>query len=279
MYIGIDIGGTNARIASYKTDGKNLILVSRDSFLVDKRYETSLETIVQNIKKIINSNTILGLGIGVPGSVDSKKEVIDILTNLPTWNYKPIVSDLRKEFDLPIKLDSDSVLAALGEATYGAGRSYPRFFYGTWGTGIGGTLVETINKQKHLIMMEYGNQILFPEGRQCTCGQKGCLEAYAGGWAVEKYDQITLAKANDKKWSELANYMALSTVNVIALTNIPVVIYGGGVVDKQPHIVSKIKNALKKHLKVYPMPKVKRAELGDDSGLYGAVAQFFTETI
>ncbi|MFY9285546.1 MAG: ROK family protein [Tissierellaceae bacterium] len=201
--IGIDLGGTSILGGLIDEDG-----------MIIKRAETESRTakgrkeVLKRISEIINAlmeDGVIGITIGSPGFIDTKEgRVLKVGGNIKDWAGTPIKEELQKEFnDLPIFVENDANIAALCEHWKGAARDYDSFLMLTLGSGVGGA----IYIENHGLLYghsyqgaELGHLILYPNGRQCTCGQKGCVEQYVSGKAIEKmYEELTSISKSGKE--------------------------------------------------------------------------------
>ncbi len=185
--IGVDIGGTNTRIAIINSTGK--ILGNRYLQTNEYRYAadfiSDLKVEIQNLMKKWDFAKMLGIGIGSPGA-QSKTGEIRFTANLNWSEPIEIVKELNEYFDTPIFLTNDANLFAVGEKKYGLAKELDNFIFITLGTGVGGAayvngqLMEGQNGQA----TEFGHIIIRPEGRTCGCGRKGCLETYTSAIGI-----------------------------------------------------------------------------------------------
>lgn len=179
--IGIDIGGTNTDIALVDKKGNCLSfrnLKTKDYYDAEK----FASDIVEAVRSLIQENNvaeITGIGIGAP-CVNNIKGVIDNASNLNMKGEIHLKQLIQKRMNVPVELSNDANAAAYGEMIYGGAQNMRNFIMFTIGTGIGSGI---IIDGKMLygadgFAGELGHAILFPEGRQCPCGRKGCLEQY-----------------------------------------------------------------------------------------------------
>lgn len=139
-YLGVDLGGTNVRVAIITEEGDILEEIKRPS-LADQEPEVVLDNIVEMAKTLKDFKECKGMGIGLPGPVDTEKGCVTLSTNLNGFTGYPVIDYLKKFFDFPIYMDNDANVAGLAEALVGAGRGRPVVYYLTQSTGIGGALV------------------------------------------------------------------------------------------------------------------------------------------
>lgn len=276
MYVAVDIGGSNIRIGAFEEPDK---IIKSAVFKVGEDFDASIKKIVNEIKKLSNGGKIDGIGVCVPGSVDTNKGIIIDAGNLAGWNNKPLRKTLEAVFKTKIILAHDVVCAALGEATVGHGQNLDRFTFLIWGTGFGGATVEKIADKFKIKQIEPGHQIIEANGPKCTCGQNGCLEAYIGGWALEKNHGKDYSKIGDDQWEQIAQKAAQGIINLTLINPAPVLIFGGGVVSKQPHLLDRIRKMLEEKQKVFKKPEFKLSQKGEDVSLFGCRALFLEKLI
>ncbi len=228
MYLGIDIGGSNVRIGEFdsKTSGKLSNIVA---FEVDKDFEKAIKKIIQEIRGISKSKKIDGIGIALPGLVNTEKGYIESSANLRSWQKKPIKTILEKEFNTKLFVKHDVAVAAIGEAFFGFGKNVNKFIYFIWGTGFGGAFVEKVDSKLRITSFEPGHQIIDWNGIDCPCGQKGCVEAYIGGRSSEKYYGKPLSEIKDNKtWNDISERAAHAILNTLKHYETNLIIFGGG---------------------------------------------------
>ncbi|OQY07547.1 MAG: hypothetical protein B6I25_01405 [Planctomycetales bacterium 4572_13] len=183
--LGIDLGGTNIKIGCFDTTLKLIgrISVPTDAemgpdFIVDKFYTTSKELLKQNDLSLAD---VCAVGIGSPGLINLTEGVVRAAPNLPLFKNVPLKDMVAKRLGKPVILENDANAACLAEHTIGAGKGSDHMILLTLGTGIGGGIIS----DGRLIhgpsggAAELGHLIIYPDGRTCGCGQKGCVEAYA----------------------------------------------------------------------------------------------------
>jgi glucokinase len=188
--IGIDLGGTNLRIALVDRDG--LIVTRSDQpTLADRGFEAVIAAIVASVDALIGGasvdrGSIAGVGLCTPGPLDLREGRIIHAANLPGWTNVPIRNALKERLHLPVALENDGNAAALGEYRAGAGRGCDPLVMLTLGTGVGaGVILNGRILHGHFDnAAELGHMIVVVDGLPCPCGQRGCLERYASADAV-----------------------------------------------------------------------------------------------
>ena len=310
--IGIDIGGTSIKGGIVNQQGKLL-----NDFKMPVVKNENPEKTVSKLITLVNSflakskykkSDIFGVGVGVPGIIDSTNGVVTFSSNLKWFNL-PLKKMLEDGLNLPVKITNDANAAALAEAKFGSGGKYKSFLMLTLGTGIGsGIFVDGKLYEGNLGKgAEFGHSLLVMDGRQCSCGRKGCLEAYASATALvkdarlmmeihknslmwqisEKYSSVNArvpfeaAKAGDRYAIDLINnyvkYLSEGLINYFNTFRPEAVILSGGIAEEGEFLISKIRDYCQKHdygLKLCPTVDIVKSSVGYDSGKIGAAALF-----
>jgi glucokinase len=277
MYIAIDIGGTNIRIARFD-NLESPKIEAKVSYTVERDFDQGIKRIVAEVKNIAAGEKITGLGITLPGTVNREDGYIVSSVNLPEWDTKPVKQVLARELGVQVRCEQDVSAGALGEALYGAGRGKTKFVFMIWGTGFGGALVELVGKKRKITQMETGHQIYNWNGPKCPCGQNGCFELYIGGGFLTKLHKIRPEEIKDEKiWDDLAEKASHALINMLMNQPIGLIVFSGGLISKQPHLITRIQKILEAKQSNFVQPKLQFALLGEDSGLYGAVGLFIRD--
>jgi glucokinase len=187
--IGVDMGGTNLRIAAITTEGKLLekitlgvkVALGRDYVIGEM-----CDAIHRLTNQYRDSGHFIGAGIGVPGIIDMERGMMRKSANLPGWSDYPVRDEIERRLGARVFLDNDANVAALGEKWLGAAREADNMAMITLGTGIGGAIV--LNGKIFYGMSgmagEFGHVTVEPNGVPCGCGNHGCAERYASATAV-----------------------------------------------------------------------------------------------
>jgi len=212
LVVGVDLGGTQIRVAVLH----GTKLLSRVRLLTGKGKDSNPEKIILRIYNAIQqaveeANTsidqIAGIGIGVPGPVNSPTGVVFEMPNLQGWNNVPLLDMLENDFHIriPIVIDNDANAAALGEYLFGAGRGCSLMVYLTISTGIGGSVIINgqIMRGASGAAMEIGHMTIHQFGDRCNCGNIGCLESIASGTAIARSAEKAISKG---KGAELLDF-------------------------------------------------------------------------
>ncbi|MDP2812889.1 MAG: ROK family protein [Erysipelotrichaceae bacterium] len=184
-YIGIDLGGTNVRVAKVTADGEILAEVKSPSYAQDGPSKV-MENLIRCIKEIDGWQDCAGIGVGVPGPVDTGRGEMLMATNLPGFVHFPLAKTLEDEFDLPTFVDNDANVAGLAEALVGAGKGLPIVYYVTHSTGIGGALIVDgkVVSGKHGHAGEIGNIIIDRARKKYNHLNVGAVENEVSGTAL-----------------------------------------------------------------------------------------------
>lgn len=267
MYLAIDIGGTNIRIASL--DEKENIISNKISFSVEKEFESGMSKIIEETNKIADGRKIEGIGIAALGTVNANLGVIEDSANLSSWNNKPIKNYLEGKLHTRVEIENDVLVAGLGEKMFGYGKDIEEFLFIILGTGFGGAIIS----ERTSYSLDLGHQILVWNGELCNCKQKGCAEVYVGGKNAQRiYGAQFSDKTSNEVWDEVSQKVGHALINTINHLPVPLIVFGGGVISKQPHLIERTRKIVKENMTTYPVPEMKLSRLGEDAGLYGGFA-------
>jgi glucokinase len=189
--IGVDLGGTNLRIAAVEDSGRVLQSLSTATELARGRDFVIAEmalAVRELARQFSSTHKLQGIGVGIPGIIDLASGTLHSAANLPGWNNYPVRHELENRLGVPVLLENDANCAALGEKWIGAGHDVDDLCMITLGTGVGGGFVIGGKPWHGLIGMagEIGHMTVFPDGRLCGCGNYGCLEQYASATAIRR---------------------------------------------------------------------------------------------
>lgn len=312
--IGVDLGATNIVCILSSKDGK-IITKSTRKTLGSKGKDKTISQIINSAKNVlkegeklgVSAKSILGMGVGGPGPINSDEGVIHIAPNIPGWINTSLVKELGNELDLPVFLENDANAAALGEWWMGAGKDVDNLVLLTLGTGIGGGIIiegEVLHGIRHTAG-EIGHMIIREGGLLCGCGNRGCFEAYASAKAVvkrtltainrgkktvltdtvkNKPEKITCKLIYDtaRKGDELCKkiveetgkYLGIGIANIVNIINPQMVVLGGGMAKAGNLLFDPVREYVEKHAFTAAMEGVKivPAQLGTNAGAIGAVA-------
>jgi glucokinase len=199
--IGVDLGGTNLRIAAVSANGQLLEKVTLGTKVAlgrDHVISEMCDAIQRLSAQYKETGKLLGAGIGVPGIIDMQTGTLRKSANLPGWEEYPVREEIERRLGARVVLDNDANVAALGEQWLGAARGVPNMAVVTLGTGIGGGIVLNgkIWHGMNGMSGEFGHVTLEPEGHICGCGNRGCAEQYASASAIMRMARETIASGN-----------------------------------------------------------------------------------
>jgi len=301
VVIGVDLGGTNLRTALVSQKGEVIDKVKEPTRASDGHEKVVLK-LIDNIKAqrdnaLRNGIKITGVGVGAPGVIHADSGVVVTSPNFPDWNNLPLKKELEAALALPVFIENDANAAALGEQWRGAGRGISSMILLTLGTGVGGGIVldGRIWPGADGMAGEIGHMTIIPDGRQCGCGNTGCLEMYASSRGIVKTYQersslsrvITseeiyqAARDGDPLAAEVMNDMGrllgIGIANLINIFNAEMIVVGGGVKDAWPLFIEAVRGEIKKRAFEYPAARTQivPSVLGDDAGMIGAAALAF----
>ncbi|HEY6250948.1 MAG TPA: ROK family protein [Candidatus Angelobacter sp.] len=189
--IGVDLGGTNMRIAAIGVDGQRLETICTDT-LVSRGRDRVISEMCDAIRRLVGRfsarHEFAGVGVGVPGIIDLEAGTVCAAPNLPDWANYPVKAEIQQRLGTPVILENDANCAALGENWLGAGRETNGLCMVTLGTGVGGAFIFNGEIWHGMMGMagEIGHMTVTPEGPPCGCGNRGCLEQFASATAIKR---------------------------------------------------------------------------------------------
>ena len=188
--------------------------------------------------------------------------------NIMGWNGKPFKKELERMFSAPVYLENDAALAGLGEAVKGAGRGYDIVAYMTVSTGVGGARIVNGAIDRNAMGFEIGHQIINYDGEART------LEEYVSGSGfMHRFGKLPQDITDPATWEEAARLLAVGLRNTIVHWSPDVLVLGGPIVLQSRLPFERLREEIQQSVKeVFPTtPEIKKAELGDSAGLYGAL--------
>jgi glucokinase len=291
--IGVDLGGTNLRVAAIDSEGQVLERVS-----VPAIYDAGPEQVVETIVKVIHevrsrvaSDGLRGVGIGVPGFIDIDSGVVVGAANLPGFQGFPVRDEIQRHLGTKIILENDANAAALGEMWRGAGRDVKDLILLTLGTGIGGGIIIDGRVLHGFLGMagEFGHMTVFPDGNPCGCGNCGCLEKHASATAIAAMGRMMhfgrettsatvfeLAKAGNERaklvFESMGRALGVAMASLINIFNFPLYLLSGGPLPAWDLFAPTMFNEVRKRSFTFCRSgtRIEKAVLGADAGLFGA---------
>ncbi|MCL1901375.1 MAG: ROK family protein [Firmicutes bacterium] len=310
-YLGIDIGGTYVKGGIIDEEGLVIDTLSTDTH-ADKGADFVIQNIIDNLclpilaKSKLTVSDIEGIGVGIPGIVNSKTGTVPFNGNLQ-WRQVEIVKIMQNKLKTKVLITNDANAAALGEAKFGASKEYKDSILITLGTGLGSGIVADgkLFEGYDGAGAEIGHMAIVVGGKQCTCGRKGCFEAYSSASALIKATKEAMEK--DKQsvmWKECAfsldnvsgktafeykssdkgarevvdnyiKYLGEGLVNLAAIFRPQVIILGGGVSKEGDNLIIPLQRYMDENIfagSLGPRVLIKTASLGNSAGFIGAAA-------
>lgn len=307
-YIGIDLGGTNIAVGLVSEEGK---IVGKKSVKTNAKrpFKDILKDMSDCVLSLLEElnvslDEVNSIGIGTPGSVDSKNGVLIYANNFAEKENIRMREIIQSYIDKPVYMTNDANAAALGEVVAGAAKGYKNVVVITLGTGVGGGII--INGQlyegQYSAGAELGHIMLIHGGEQCSCGRKGCWEAYASATALIRQTKRAMELHPESYMNEIATldnvsgrtafiaakhgdfagkavvdkytqYIAEGLVDIINIFRPEILIIGGGICNEGDYLLNPIREFLRKHSyggDLHPEQKLAVAALGNDAGIIGA---------
>lgn len=266
MDLVIDIGGTNSRMATVMATGT---LGEPVMWNTPKVFDEAMETLRSKIRELSGGSPLNAAVAGVAGAIDKNKKKVVRAPNLIDWENKPLTEELSKMTGTQVALENDAAIEALGEANRGAGRRYSIVAYITVGTGIGGAKVVDGKLDANAMGFEPGQQII-------SVGDKvGYWEEFASGAALERmHGKKPWDISEAGPWESEARLVAIGLHNLTVMWSPEIIILGGGVSKSLD--LEKVKMFMQEMKFFAKIPEVCLGELGEKSGLYGAMALLHT---
>ena len=309
MYnIGIDLGGTNI-VASVVNEDYRILGTGKTPTSTPRSADEIFDDIAAMCREAMDKagvtiNDISSIGMGTPGTVNGEG-VIEFANNLG-FNNVPARDMLKERLgDLPVFIANDANCAALGEAYAGCGNGSKNFVAVTLGTGVGsgiivdGKIVTGVN----FAGGECGHMVIMVDGEACTCGRRGCWEAYASATALIRQTKEAMEKYPDSVMHELAKgegkvsgrtafdamrkgdiagievvdnyikYVACGLIDIVNALQPEIICVGGGICNEGDTLMTPLKRFVQAerysiHSKI--QTKIMKAELGNDAGVIGA---------
>jgi len=302
VVIGVDLGGTNLRAALLNSDGEILDKQMEATHASDgwkKVIARMVANIAQQREIAVKRGLIVSaVGVGAPGVIQMDRGIVVKSPNFPDWNNLPLRDELEKALGIPVEIENDANVAALGEQWLGAGRGIDSMILLTLGTGVGGGIVLNSRVWQGADGMagEIGHMTLIPDGRQCACGNTGCLEMYASARGIVRSYQETAGKnlpditsmqvyqaaregdaAAKKVMKDMGRLLGIGIANLINIFNPQMIVLGGRVKDAWDLFIGATHEEIMRRAFQVPAERTKivPSQLGDDAGMVGAAAMAF----
>ncbi len=308
LTVGIDLGGTKIGAALVDSNGHDRDEMREQTLACEgaQAVERRLQHIITNLVESSNGAKPNAIGIGVAGQIDSKAGIVHSAPNLG-WHDYPLGSILSDKFNLPVFIDNDVRMAAYGEWKLGAGQNVDDLVCVFVGTGVGGGIISggRLITGDANTAGEIGHMTVDLNGPSCHCGNRGCLEAYAGGWAIgltarqfikenpkagaailnyagNQMEQVTAEKVQiaahdgDKAAIQILNSaidaLVAGITSVVNLLSPSRLILGGGVIEGYPEMIGQIEKRVRQKALTAAVKNIDfvKAQLGAKAGILGS---------
>src|SRR5437867_1957757 len=283
MLAGIDLGGTQVRVALARSDG-HLVASIKTKTAMLATPQAMVDWAAGEIDRHRGREKVRSITIAAPGPIDIRRGVLVNPPNLP-WQNVPLVAMMGRATGAKVQLANDADMAGLGEFHHGAGRGSRNMVYITWSTGVGGGLIidGKLHRGAHGTAGEIGHMIIDPNGPLDNCGQRGCLEAFISGTALaretgkpaaELFASAACGDQNARAVVEkAARYMGIALISLTNALDPEMFVIGGGVSRScalgQPTMLATLRSS--PFIKPAPRPSPRRARPGARAGQVGAV--------
>ena len=292
--IGIDIGGTDTKIGLVDVHQKLI-----DAVCIPTEAEKPVKEVIQKVgeralglleKNGIPMDQCVGAGIGVPGTVDRKAGVVRYSNNI-RWEEVHLADEIGKYLPIPVEIANNADCAALGEAVAGAGKECSDVVMLTLGTGVGGGIIldGEIYEGRGMGGSELGHMVIVENGEPCTCGRRGCLEAYvsitalkreayrAAGKEMDQEEIFALAEQGDLEMKKVVEAyirrLGLGIVNIVNIFRPQLVLLGGDIPKQGEALLSPLRRIVEEECfgrDKGDVPEIEEAILGREAGMIGA---------
>jgi len=284
--IGVDLGGTNLRVAAVDQQGtlvEKVTLGTKVSRGRDAVIDDMCDSIQRMVDRYKNSGSLLGIGIGVPGIIDMETGLTRESPNLPGWADYPVRAEIERRLNTVVILENDARVATLGEKWLGAGKEFSDMAMLTLGTGVGGGVIldGAIYRGSNGMAGEVGHTTVEPDGHPCGCGNRGCLEQYTSATAMVRLAREEIARnresalaraaSSDPEFSAKAIYnlaiqgdedarrifryvgrcLGISLSTLVNTLNLPIYVIGGGAASAWEAFAPSMFEELRKRSLVY----------------------------
>jgi glucokinase len=314
--LAVDLGGTKTITSVILSTGE---ITCRKYFLtladgdprqvIDRLSSVLTETMAQAKLK---TSDIDGIGIAVAGILDIDRGIVTTSPNLPHWRNVPLRDIFADRLGIVTYVVNDANAAALGEHRFGAGMGFKNIIYLTVSTGIGGGIIigGELYSGADGCAGEVGHMTIEADGPKCHCGNFGCLEAMASGWAVAKEAMMRINRGERSSITELvngrleditaetvamaarrgdrlaceivakaANYLGIGLANLVNIFNPELIIIGGGLSKMGDMLLKPARKMLRE--RAFRLPartaRIVRARLGSNAGIIGVAAYVFDQ--
>jgi len=304
VLVGVDIGGTNIKIVTMTRAGRVLSRGVIDT-LPDEGPQSAFRRVAATLPSLLGSRTMEAAGVGCAGLIDPRTGHLLTSPNLKQWENTPLRRIARRALGVYTTVDNDATSAAWGEYRCGANRNCRHLVFLTLGTGVGGGVISDgrIVRGAAGFGGEVGHIAVTTDGPRCRCGSRGCLEAYAGSYGLERRARELMKERRSRylsRWvkddrrrltpqlimeaarrgdsigtrvaREMGETLGVAIASLINLFNPEVVVVGGGVAGSFDLVAPHIEGVVRRRAFAasVDMTRIERSVLGNDATAVGA---------
>jgi glucokinase len=305
--LALDFGGTKLAAARIDVEENGLCEVVAVRRAATPGDASTSRTVVQTLaNEVVRGTPFDAAGVSFGGPVDTARGVVQVSRHIRGWKDYPLVAEISKRYRVPCALLNDAAAGALGEHRWGAGRGLSDMLYVTVSTGVGAGLIMggRLHNGAHGLSGEIGHLLVSDGGPRCSCGRKGCLEAFASGPAIARAARHALRKQGRcgailrascgadldgldtrlvAQAAELGDEVALAVLAnaghalglglaaAVLLCDPAAIVLGGGVINSGRPFLEPARAVLRERA-VGDLPRVLISQLAFEAPLYGAAA-------
>lgn len=261
-----DIGATSTRVA-FSSNGQTI--TRKKVYPTPKKYADGLQALVSTFRHISSGKKITRIVGGIAAPLDTLHTKTVHQSSLPGWYRQPFKKDLQRLLRVPIQLENDAAIAGMGEAVSGAGTGQRITAFLTIGTGVGGMRIVDGRFDVSAFGFEPGDMIISQYRGKITHLE----HSISGSGLARQHGREARHIIQRKIWSEVERQLALALVNITVLWSPNIIVISGSVGRSSSIHLPRIRALYRRHLTVFHTPpRIVRGRLGDDAGLYGALA-------
>jgi len=288
LHLGLDVGGTNIKVATLIDEGTGLEVVETDS--VETGAAGGPESVSTNIvlvgKEVMAGRQFDTVGLGVPGHFERDTGRILLFPNLPgDWKGFPLRDRVKEGLEVPIWMVNDARAFTLAEGMLGSGRGHKTVACITLGTGVGGGIMidGALHRGAFGVAGELGHQTIEPDGPLCGCGNRGCVEALTRADVLTSLagkasaaEVFETAQRGDPRSQaavdQVARYLGIGLANVVTILGPDRIVVGGGIAAAGELILGPIRRAVRERVTLVPTDRIEvvAARFGRFAGAVGA---------
>lgn len=287
-HLGLDLGGTNIKVAVIAGDGDVFEVVTTK--VVETGAADGPEGVTDNLERVgreaLATGDMATIGLGVPGHFDPDTGRVLLFPNLPgEWHGFPLRDRLESALGAPVRMVNDARAFTLAEGLMGSGRGCHTVACVTLGTGVGGGLM--IDGRLHLgafgVAGEIGHQTVLPDGPLCGCGNRGCVEALvrsdvlaSNGGRRDAASVFQGAREGDNRCiaavAQMADFLGIGLANVVTMFGPDRIVVGGGIAEAGDLVLEPVTAAVKRRVTLVPTDRIEivPATFGLFAGAVGA---------